>query len=44
MYSSAKDDLRRSLSGVQLEILATDASELSYEYFVEKCEKGRGRG
>jgi len=39
IYSSCKDELRRNISGIQLEIQGTDASEVAYETFVEKCEK-----
>ncbi|KAF3921472.1 Cofilin [Orbilia brochopaga] len=41
VYSSSKDALRRSLSGVAVEIQASDFSEVSYETVLEKCSKGR---
>ena len=41
IYSSSKDALRRSLSGVHAEIQGTDPSEVALETVLEKASRGR---
>ena len=41
IYSSSKDALRRSLSGVHTEIQGTDPSEVALETVLEKASRGR---
>jgi len=39
VYASSKDSLRKSLTGVGVDIQATDPSEVDYEIVLEKCKK-----
>ncbi|RGP81808.1 actin depolymerizing factor [Fusarium longipes] len=39
LYASEKDSLRRSLNGIQLEILGTEYSEVSYEAVWDKAKR-----
>jgi cofilin len=39
LYTSSKADLRKKLVGVATEIQATDASEIDFDYVLEKASK-----
>jgi len=39
LYTSSKDNLRKKLVGVGTEIQATDRSEISYDYVLEKVNR-----
>ncbi|KAF5309604.1 hypothetical protein D9611_013982 [Ephemerocybe angulata] len=40
VYASSKDALRRSLTGIALEIQGTDPEEVSFETVLDKASKG----
>jgi cofilin len=40
IYTSTKDSIKKKLTGLQIEIQATDASELAEETIVEKVTRG----
>ncbi|KTW26613.1 hypothetical protein T552_02622 [Pneumocystis carinii B80] len=43
LYASSKDALRRALSGISIEVQATDFSEIVYESVIEKvCRRSVG--
>ena len=37
MYASSKENLKRKLNGIQVEVQATDASEIDQSVMHEKC-------
>ena len=37
MYASSKENLKRKLNGIQVEVQATDASEIEQSVMHEKC-------
>jgi cofilin len=39
MYTSTKDSIKKKLVGIQVEVQATDASEISEEAVAEKAKK-----
>jgi len=41
IYASSKDSLRKSLPGIQIDLQATDESEVDYAVVLEKCDRFR---